>query len=49
MPLQTQYLPRCIRTLQLALAALRNHDPNDIVYDIYRAGPSSCSTRAANC
>ena len=35
--IDTTYLKRCIRTLELALDKLGGHDAEDILYDIYRA------------
>ncbi len=37
MNINTEYLMRCIHTLQMALAQLPQYDENDIWYDIYRA------------
>ena len=37
MTLQTDYLRRRIRTLELALERLRDQESDDILYDVYRA------------
>ena len=36
------YLKRCIRTLEQAFDQLRRHDPDDILYDIYRIYRAAC-------
>ena len=37
MALSTEYLERCIATLEGALSRLSDHQPDEIAYDIYRA------------
>ena len=37
MALSTEYLERCIVTLERALQGLSDHQPDEIAYDIYRA------------
>ena len=37
MALSTEYLERCIVTLETALQGLSDHQPDEIAYDIYRA------------
>ena len=37
MALSTEYLERCIVTLESALRGLSDHQPDEIAYDIYRA------------
>ncbi|MXW69949.1 MAG: nucleotidyltransferase [Acidobacteria bacterium] len=37
MALSTEYLERCIVTLETALKGLADHQPDEIAYDIYRA------------
>ncbi len=37
MSIDTTFLRRCIRTLELALSTLRGSQTDDFVYDIYRA------------
>ena len=37
MNVDTAFLRRCLATLESALAGLTSHDPDDVVYDIYRA------------
>ena len=37
MALSTEYLERCIVTLESALQGLSDHQPDEIAYDIYRA------------
>ena len=37
MALSTEYLERCILTLESALQRLSDHQPDEIAYDIYRA------------
>ena len=37
MALSTEYLDRCIVTLESALQRLSDHQPDEIAYDIYRA------------
>ena len=37
MAIDTTYLRRCIRTLEVAFEHLRGHDSDDVAYDIYRA------------
>jgi len=37
MRVDTEFLERCIDTLERALGELRRSDPDDIAYDIYRA------------
>ena len=37
MALSTEYLERCIVTLESALQGLADHQPDEIAYDIYRA------------
>ena len=37
MALSTEYLERCIVTLESALEKLSDHQPDEIAYDIYRA------------
>ena len=37
MPLSTEYLHRCIGTLEAALQGLADHQPGETAYEIYRA------------
>lgn len=37
MNINTDFLVRCIGTLEAAHAALPDHEPNSVMYDIYRA------------
>ena len=37
MNISTEYVRRCVQTLERALAHLNRSDPSDIAYDIYRA------------
>lgn len=36
-PIDVTFLRRCLSTLDHALAALQDHDPDDIEYDVFRA------------
>ena len=37
MPINTDFLARCINTLEAAFDQLRQHEPDDPLYDIFRA------------
>ncbi len=37
MSINTEFLTRCITTLEGALELLHQHEPSDVLYDIYRA------------
>ena len=53
MTINTEFLRRCLDTLERALNELKRSDPDDITYDIYRAACVRslrlCWSRAASC